>query len=255
MVMADILVLFASKGDEKAFKPALEALDKYRIKYDFRMASAHKTPDDVDAILRKKYKLIITGAGLAAALPGVVAAKTISPVIGVPCSGSLEGLDAFLSILQMPPGVPVLCTGVDRGDIAAEMAVRMLSLPKQVFLVGDKNTNAYKKAESLLEDFGVMTHHAQQPQEGGINVVFAQLDGVKVKGVSIHCPVVEEKDEKAENALRLRSMARDGLWVGVNNGTNAAIAAVEILNMDGSYEEKLLRYRKEQADKVRAYSK
>src|SRR3989338_3414358 len=106
--MADILVLFASKGDEKAFKPDCDFLDKEGISYDFRLSSAHKTPKDVEEILKKKYKVIITGAGLAAALPGVVAANVLCPVIGVACSGNLDGLDALLAILQMPAGVPVL---------------------------------------------------------------------------------------------------------------------------------------------------
>src|SRR3989338_8954187 len=114
--MADVLVLFASKGDEKAYKKVLEALDKNKVSYDFRVASAHKTPEDVEHILKKKYRVVIAWAGLAAALPGVVAAKVLCPVIGVPCSGNLGGLDALLSIMQMPPGVPVLCArGGDGG--------------------------------------------------------------------------------------------------------------------------------------------
>ncbi len=254
--MAELLVLFASKGDEKAFKPVREILDKHKTKYDFRMASAHKTPDDVDDILKKKYKLVITGAGLAAALPGVVAAKTIAPVIGVPCSGSLEGLDSLLSIMQMPPGIPVLCTGVDNGRGAANAALAILSKPKKVVLIGDNTSPPYKKIQSALDDFGVAPQQASHPENGAINIVCAELGKLpKEKGITIYCPVLSKESDKAETTLKLLKASSQGLWVGVNNGTNAAIAAIEILNMDGSFETKLKNYRKEQAEKVRAYDK
>ncbi|MEK6868772.1 MAG: AIR carboxylase family protein, partial [Nanoarchaeota archaeon] len=97
--MADILVLFASKSDEGTYRQIFKILDKNKVSYDFKLASAHKTPEDVDRIVSSSdYKVIISGAGLAAALPGVIAAKTLRPVIGVPCKGNYEGLDALLSI-------------------------------------------------------------------------------------------------------------------------------------------------------------
>ena len=253
--MAGLLVLFASKGDEKAFNLVRGILDKHKISYDFRMASAHKTPDDVDDILRKKYKLIITGAGLAAALPGVVAAKTIAPVIGVPCSGNLEGLDSLLSIMQMPPGVPVLCTGVDNGAGAANAALHMLAKPKKVILVGDSNASVYKKIQGILGEFGVLSQHATYPEDGAINIICMELGRLpKEKGITIYCPVVSQKNDRAGTALKLLQASSQGLWVGINNGTNAAIAAVEILNMGGKFKAKLRSYRKGQAEKVRAYN-
>src|SRR3989344_7037390 len=153
--MADVLVLFASKGDEKSYNKILKILKKAKIGYDFRLASAHKTPDDVDDILRQDYKVIISGAGLAAALPGIVASKTIRPVIGVPCLGNYQGLDALLAIMQMPPGIPVLGVGVDKGDVAAQSAVNMLKKHDKVVLVGDKNNKAFQKAEEILRQFKV----------------------------------------------------------------------------------------------------
>jgi 5-(carboxyamino)imidazole ribonucleotide mutase len=254
--MADILVLFASRGDEIAFRPVRDVLDSNHIKYDFRMASAHKTPDDVEDILKKKYKLVITGAGLAAALPGVVAAKVLCPVIGVPCTGSLEGLDALLAIMQMPPGVPVLTTGVNNGSLAAHMAMKMLKNPKEAVLIGDSSSSAYKKIHSILQEFGVSVALGNHPKEDAVNIVCAGLDGLpKEKGITIYCPIVSGEDDKAPLALELLKATRKGLWVGTNNGTNAAIGAIEILNMDGGFEHKLVNYRKEQAEKVRAYSK
>ena len=93
--MTDVLVLFGSKSDIDSYKQILKILDKEKVSYDFKIASAHKTPEDVDNILKQDYKVVISGAGLAAALPGVVAARTIRPIIGVPCQGSYQGLDAL----------------------------------------------------------------------------------------------------------------------------------------------------------------
>ena len=253
--MTDILVLFASKGDEKAFKPVREFLDKHHIKYDFRMASAHKTPKDVEDILKKQYSVIITGAGLAAALPGVVAANVLCPVIGVPCSGNLEGLDALLAIMQMPPGVPVLCTGVDKGEVAAQMALLMFAKRQKVMLIGEQSP-VMKKAEDLIASFGIRTQLAAHPMEDELNIVFTSLDEVpKAKGITLYCPIVAQQDDKAELALQILRQTAQGLWVGLNNATNAAIGSVEILNSDGHLTQKLHAYRQEQADKVRAYTR
>ena len=103
-----ILVLFASKSDEETYTRIATGLKKHGIEYELRIASAHKTPDKAEEIIKKNYSLIISGAGLAAALPGVIAARKMTPVIGVPCPGAYDGLDSFLSIVQMPPGIPVL---------------------------------------------------------------------------------------------------------------------------------------------------
>src|SRR3989344_3436784 len=144
--MKDILVLFASKSDESSYKKIIKILDKKKASYDFKIASAHKTPDDVDDILKQDYRVIISGAGLAAALPGVIASKTIRPVIGVPCLGNYQGLDALLAIMQMPPGIPVLGVGVDNGDVAAQAAINILEKKDKVVLVGDRNNKAFQKA-------------------------------------------------------------------------------------------------------------
>ena len=253
--MADILVLFASKGDEKAFKPIIDSLEKNSVSYEFKMASAHKTPDDVEHILKKRYKLIITGAGLAAALPGVVASKVLYPVIGVPCSGSLGGLDALLSIMQMPPGVPVLCTGVDKGEVAASVGQMILQGYKKVALGGEDGV-PMRKAEELLGKFEVPFSKTGDADEHTLSIVFIQAahSPKAERGLTIYCPVAEQGQDKPELALKLHKNASHGVWVGLNNGTNAAIGAVEILNIGGKYTKKLVDYRREQAEKVRAYN-
>ena len=255
--MKDVLVLFASKGDEKSYKKVLKILDKAKVSYDFKLASAHKTPEEVELILRRDYKIIISGAGLAAALPGVIASKTIRPVIGVPCLGNYQGLDALLSIMQMPPGVPVLGVGVDKGDIAAQAAINILKKHEKAVLVGDKNNDVFKKAEEILRQFKVNHSHSEQIIDDGINIVFTKFDEPieKKEQLVIYCPLLMEKDDNAEASLNLLKHSEHGLWVGLNNGINAALAAIEILNIDNIFEEELTRYRREQADKVRSYNK
>jgi len=114
-------------------QPALDELDARGIAHEFEVRSAHRQPDAVAEYGRsareRGLRVLIAGAGLAAALPGVLAAHTDLPVIGVPLRSSksvLDGLDALLSIVQMPPGVPVACVGVDNAKNAAVLAARIL---------------------------------------------------------------------------------------------------------------------------------
>src|SRR5256885_14623865 len=112
---------------------ALDVLDEHGVAYEFEVRSAHRNPDAVAEYARtargRGLRVLICGAGLAAALPGAVAAQTDLPVIGVPLRSSksvLDGLDALLSIVQMPPGVPVAAVGVDNARNAAVLAARIL---------------------------------------------------------------------------------------------------------------------------------
>jgi len=107
---------------------AKKIFDEFGINYDITVASAHRTPDVVkDVVEKSDADLFIGIAGLAAALPGGIAAHTTKPVIGVPVSGKVN-LDAILSIIQMPPGIPVGAVGLDRGDNAALFAIEILAL-------------------------------------------------------------------------------------------------------------------------------
>jgi len=128
-------ILVGSESDRERMRGALDELDGRGIGWEFEVRSAHRDPDAVAEYARsareRGLKVLICGAGLAAALPGVVAAHTDLPVIGVPLRSSksvLDGLDALLSIVQMPPGVPVATVGVDNAKNAAVLAARILSL-------------------------------------------------------------------------------------------------------------------------------
>lgn len=127
--MVDVAVILGSASDRAIADKAVEVLSKNSVSFDLQVLSAHRDPDALDAYLKKTdARVFITIAGLSAALPGVVASKTTRPVIGVPVSAKLGGLDALLSIVQMPKGVPVACVGIDNGDNAAHLAIRILKV-------------------------------------------------------------------------------------------------------------------------------
>jgi phosphoribosylaminoimidazole carboxylase PurE protein len=126
-------ILVGSESDRERMQDAVDELEQRGIAHEFEVRSAHRTPDAVAEYARsareRGLRVLICGAGLAAALPGAVAAHTDLPVIGVPLRSSksvLDGLDALLSIAQMPPGVPVAAVGVDSAKNAAVLAARIL---------------------------------------------------------------------------------------------------------------------------------
>jgi len=130
--MADVAVISGSTSDNAISDKVKKILDGQKISYDFQVISAHRDPDKLDVYIKTSTcKVYIAIAGLSAALPGVIASKTDKPVIGVPVSGTLNGLDALLAIAQMPKGVPVACVGVDNGENAAWLAIRILHLFKK----------------------------------------------------------------------------------------------------------------------------
>jgi 5-(carboxyamino)imidazole ribonucleotide mutase len=130
--MADVSIICGSASDSAIADKAKKVLDEHKIAWDYQVISAHRDPDKLDAYVKGcPSKVFIAIAGLSAALPGVIASKTDKPVIGVPVSGTLNGLDALLSIVQMPKGVPVACVGIDNGDNAAWLAIRILGLEKK----------------------------------------------------------------------------------------------------------------------------
>jgi 5-(carboxyamino)imidazole ribonucleotide mutase len=128
-------ILVGSESDRERMQAALDLLDEQGVGYEFEVRSAHRTPDAVAEYAKtardRGLRVLICGAGLSAALPGVVASHTDLPVIGVPLRSSLsvlDGLDALLAISQMPPGVPVATVGVDNARNAAALALRILSV-------------------------------------------------------------------------------------------------------------------------------
>lgn len=127
-----VSIIMGSTSDLPIMEKAAKVLDEMGVFFEMNALSAHRTPAEVEEFARtaesRGVRVIIAGAGMAAALPGVIAANTTLPVIGVPIKGMLDGLDALLSIVQMPPGIPVATVGVNGAQNAGLLALEMLAL-------------------------------------------------------------------------------------------------------------------------------
>ena len=126
-----VSIIMGSTSDLPVMEKACKQLNDLQVPFEVLALSAHRTPEEVEDFARKAegrgVRVIIAAAGMAAALPGVIAAQTTLPIIGVPIKGMLDGLDALLSIVQMPPGIPVATVGVNAAQNAALLAVQILA--------------------------------------------------------------------------------------------------------------------------------
>jgi len=255
--MPKVLVVFGSKSDEPVYKKIIKGLKKGGIEAELRISSAHRTPEELDEIIKTNCNLIIAGAGLSAALPGVIASKTIKPIIGIPCHGSYQGLDALLSIMQMPSGIPVLAVGINQAEIAVKNAIKILKPHVFVNLISEIPNDAVSKAEKLFAEFDIAVKKSESVENDSINIEFVSLDEPipEKEALVIYCPVLLKDDDKAEAALNVLKHSNHGLWVGLNNGKNAALAAIEILNFNDKYTIKLNQYREKLKSKVKESDK
>ena len=146
-----VSIIMGSTSDLPVMEKAANFLDEMEIPFEMNALSAHRTPDEVEKFAKgaeeRGIRVIIAGAGMAAALPGVIAASTTLPVIGVPIKGMLDGLDAMLSIIQMPPGIPVATVAVGKAGAknAAYLAAQILALTDPEI---DAKVKADRKAAS-----------------------------------------------------------------------------------------------------------
>ena len=142
-----VSIIMGSTSDWKIMQKAADFLNEMEIPFEINALSAHRTPDEVEKYAKKAsdrgIKVIIAAAGMAAHLPGVIAALTPLPVIGVPISASFDGMDALLAIVQMPPGIPVATVAVDGSLNAAILATQM---------IGTGNEEIYKKTVAYKEN-------------------------------------------------------------------------------------------------------
>ena len=256
MEKEEVFVVLGSSTDSGCYSKIISGLEGYKVRNRFAVLSAHKTPKELAKALKKTpAKIFIAGAGMAAALPGVVAAETIKPVVGVPCFGAYNGLDAFLSTHQMPPGMPVIGVGMEAANDAAILAKSYLGgLEKIVLLVptSESAMKAMAKAEVQLAELGIKAKKSHSIKGGKVvylRFVDALMEMVfNDDAIVINVPVKEGSNE--EDALLVFRMARKGYWVGLNRAENAAIAAVQLINLKGKYNAKLNAYRKKIAKKV-----
>ena len=142
-----VSIIMGSTSDLPVMEAAAKFLNEMKIPFEMNALSAHRTPEKVEEFAKGAYdrgiRVIIAAAGMAAHLPGVIAAMTTIPVIGVPIKASLQGLDALLAIVQMPPGIPVATVGINGAQNAAILAAEILS-------VGD--TELHQKLVAFKED-------------------------------------------------------------------------------------------------------
>lgn len=157
-----ISIIMGSTSDLPVMEKACKWLEAQEIPFEINALSAHRTPDAVELFSKgakaRGIKVIIAGAGMAAALPGVIAASTPLPVIGVPVKGMLDGLDAMLSIIQMPPGIPVATVGVNAAQNAAILAAEMIALGNEEIAgkIDIWKTGLGKKIEKANKDLAAL---------------------------------------------------------------------------------------------------
>jgi len=145
-----IQIILGSKSDMPVAEKTEKVLKEFSVDYDIKVASAHRTPEHLKDLVEKNDADVFIGvAGLSAALPGSIAAHTTKPVIGVPVSGKVN-FDAVLSIVQMPPGIPVGAVGLDRGDNASLLAIQILSV-KDKKLSDEMKKYRNKMKENVLK--------------------------------------------------------------------------------------------------------
>jgi 5-(carboxyamino)imidazole ribonucleotide mutase len=255
----DVFVVFGSATDSPCYSKIISKLDGSGVKSKFAVLSAHKTPKELHSALKKtSARIFVAGAGVAAALPGVIATETINPVIGIPCYGAYNGLDAFLSIHQMPPGVPVIGVGVEATDDAAQLVKAYLLGLEKIVLLEPSSDEAHKlmaKAEAQLLEMGIKYEKSSSIKASQLSkAVFIRFVDTLVEtvfndeAVVLNVPVKEGSTE--DDALIVYKMAKKGYWVGMNKAENAAIAAVQLINLKGKYNKALNAYRKKIAKKV-----
>ena len=161
---AIVSIIMGSTSDLPVMEQAAGFLDEMEIPFEMNALSAHRTPEKVEVFARSAHdrgiKVIIAGAGMAAHLPGVIAAMTSIPVIGVPIKATLEGWDSILSILQMPPGIPVATVGLNAAKNAGILAAQILAVGDKAMLrkVENYKENLKEKVTKANEELSKITY-------------------------------------------------------------------------------------------------
>ena len=256
-----VLVVFGSKSDAYVYDPLKANLIDSGFEVGFRFLSVHRSPELLDRELEGlSADIVVAGAGLSAHLPGVLASKILQPVIGIPCAPSFGGLDALLSIQQMPFGIPVLATAPDEIQSAVEfireaslMDLRYAAEPVQILVEKNKQNLPYieallGRAKSLAEKAGVGLSVRANAEPGAVEVALVEVDSQapdapipfpKTKGgVRVHVPVFKDsayRDPSSALALLKKMRANGGIWVGANNIGNGFLAGLQVANASGNY--------------------
>lgn len=239
-------VVFGSKSDERVYAPCVEALG-LEHKVVFEVLSAHRNPEGLrEALQTKKYSFVVAGAGLASHLPGVVASQIKKPVFGIPVPAAFGGLDAFLSILQMPFGVPVMTLPPGREkDLLPLWIQEAQTLTRKHFekihvvidpkvFLNEEVQREWQRLNEYARKRDVTLKKQERPLKGEVNIVLVTTPSMVIQNpqtaLALHSYVMEKKFLLAPNkALEVFDCAckRGGLWVGVNNTRNALCALLQ----------------------------
>jgi 5-(carboxyamino)imidazole ribonucleotide mutase len=255
-----IKIMFGSTSDSPVYEALTHRLSSQHS-VDFAVLSAHRTPDQLSAFLKANaFDIAIAGAGLSAHLPGVVASQVIKPTIGLPIDNKLAGIDALLSILQMPFGIPVLTAGVDCvGAITNFVEQLHVRKPKKLCLIKpqphlyhEEIQREVGKMSQLADEWGVHLDVRQYPDAQAYNMVMISNDSdlsllASQDSCVLACVPMLDSSTAAnpETALTLlRWTKQGGLWLGINNLRNAFLSYVQTLNNDNSWNDRLWAIRR-----------
>lgn len=260
-----LMVIFGSQSDANIFEPLKARLMADGHDLDFRMISVHRSPDLLDrALVDLHVDAVVAGAGLAAHLPGMLAAKLMVPILGIPCAAALGGMDSTCAILQMPFGIPVLTTAPDQFGEAVQFVKRWGALERaaetdgiHIVLDRTKRSLGYmpellERANKITEKTGLHLQIVERPNEHAINICLVDIDandpeaplpyplpGRGSHELRIYVPVFNPAAyrDAASALLLVRRMASltDGLWVGANNVGNGVLSALELYNQNGQF--------------------
>lgn len=259
-----IIVIFGSKSDAYIYEPLKAALLSDGHDVDFLLMSCHRSPEALDKELRSiSVDAVVAGAGLAANLPGIIAAKVPFPVFAIPCAPALGGLDALLSTIQMPFGIPVLSSAPDKlAEVRnfilewSKADLRYFQEPFHIAVERNKVDSAYiqyllKRASSIIDKVETNFPVVSVPAPNSLNVCLVEIDPASPSAplpypeakedehsLRIYVPVVTPenyKDARTAAALLEKMQTAGGLWLGLNMVSNGVLAALHLANFDGQY--------------------
>ena len=237
-----VLIVFGSESDAPVYEPLIAKLSEKGIEARIEICSAHRKPKELKKILKaSKEKVVVAGAGLSAALPGFIASHSDKIVVGVPVKANYSGLDALLSIHQMPKGFSVLGVGVEAIDEVVEGVEKILKGRQKIVLVKPPEVGEAEKrfssCKEKLDEMGIefeLQKDDSYKDESAVYIDFIDLESVGAVDnegqLVIFVPF--KKDSKEKDALKLLLLTKKGLWVGLGRGENAALCAAKIVKGD-----------------------
>ncbi len=237
-----VTTVFGSASDAPVYDALAEACRKSGHQVSVRVCSAHRTPERLPKVIAEDPHVFIAGAGLAAHLPGAMAAHTLTPVIGVPVASNCEGFDSWVAIVQMPPGIPVLAVCPDVA--AASVTITNFLRPfDHVVLEGDTG-KVFDKAKMIMENLRIPTS-GNTPLTICCTKTGEEKADIKVPiSPGIHVQELIEWFNRAKSG---------GLYVGLNRGENGMLAAAQTIarfTSNNSLKLRLVEYRKKEAQKI-----